>query len=80
MKMRKLLALGLGIVFAIGAVAGCGNQAAEKPAKETKAIVVGLDDNYPPMGFKNENNEVIPSKIIVETTNRGKIVIYKKEE
>ena len=30
--------------------------------------------------FKNENNEVIPSKIIVETTNRGKIVIYKKEE
>ncbi|MBQ1941468.1 MAG: amino acid ABC transporter substrate-binding protein [Anaerovibrio sp.] len=58
MKMRKLLALGLGIVFAIGAVAGCGNQAAEKPAKETKAIVVGLDDNYPPMGFKNENNEI----------------------
>ena len=37
MKMRKLLALGLGIVFAIGAVAGCGNQAAEKPAKETAA-------------------------------------------
>lgn len=30
--------------------------------------------------FKNENNEIIPGKIIVETTNRGKIVIYKEEE
>lgn len=45
---------------------GCGGgadnkPAADKPAEtpEAKKIVVGLDDEYPPMGFKDENNQII---------------------
>ena len=43
---------------------GCGgddaNKAADadKPA-EIKKIVVGLDDEYKPMGFKDENNQIV---------------------
>ena len=34
---------------------GCGEQKAGNGQK----IVVGLDDNYPPMGFKDENNQIV---------------------
>ncbi len=27
--------------------------------KENNTLVVGLDDNFPPMGFRNENNEIV---------------------
>ena len=44
--------------------AGCGGgQPAQNGdgdnAKETKKIVIGLDDEYAPMGFKNEQNEIV---------------------
>ena len=35
-----------------------GNKSADKPA-EIKKIVVGLDDEYKPMGFKDENNQIV---------------------
>lgn len=38
----------LGLIFAIK-----GN------TKEENVFVLGLDDNYPPMGFRNENNELV---------------------
>ncbi|WP_296732101.1 amino acid ABC transporter substrate-binding protein [Anaerovibrio sp.] len=38
-------------------MAGCGNNASNKD--NTSKIVVGLDDNFPPMGFKNEANEIV---------------------
>ena len=43
---------------------GCGsdggdtNKSADKPA-ETKKIVIGLDDEYAPMGFKDDNNQIV---------------------
>ena len=40
---------------------GCGKK--EAPAvpatAPAKAIVIGLDDNFPPMGFRNDKNELI---------------------
>ncbi|EPZ16819.1 amino acid ABC transporter substrate-binding protein [Thauera terpenica 58Eu] len=46
-------------------LSGCGNkdsapaaQSAAAPALPTK-IVIGLDDNFPPMGFRNEKNELV---------------------
>ena len=52
-KMTVTALIGLGVV---GVLAGCGNDA--KPAAaDTKLptkVVVGLDDNFPPMGFRNE--------------------------
>jgi len=45
-------------------VAGCGKKeepvAAATPAPvAAKAIVIGLDDNFPPMGFRDDRNELV---------------------
>lgn len=60
--MKKFAAVAL---VTLGAVlAGCSKQepaapaAAPAPAAVTK-IVVGLDDNFPPMGFRDEKNELV---------------------
>lgn len=40
---------------------GCGADKAAAPATDADkgTIVVGLDDNFPPMGFKDEKNEIV---------------------
>ena len=53
---KKVIAAVIVIIAAVGlycAFGGCG--------KETKVekIVIGLDDSFPPMGFKNEQNEIV---------------------
>lgn len=62
--MKKLTAV---MLLSMGALlAACGKQEAATPAAApapapvaiTK-IVVGLDDNFPPMGFRNEKNELV---------------------
>ena len=55
--MKKLfLALSLAI-FTLATVAGCGGGGTEQAAD--KPIVVGLDDNFPPMGFRDEANAIV---------------------
>ena len=51
-------------VMLLGAmlVAGCGSEEKETSSAtggSDKPIVIGLDDSYPPMGFKDENNEIV---------------------
>ena len=60
--MKKLTAV---LLLSAGALlAACGKQepatpvAAPAPAAITK-IVVGLDDNFPPMGFRDKENKLI---------------------
>ncbi|WCM89384.1 amino acid ABC transporter substrate-binding protein [Acidovorax sp. NCPPB 3576] len=62
--MKKIAAV---LLMSLGALlAGCGKNdsaqpaavAAPAPATATK-IVVGLDDNFPPMGFRDEKNELV---------------------
>lgn len=64
-KMKKrILLLTTGLMVA-GLFVGCGKKeepaaAAPAPAAATvKAIVIGLDDNFPPMGFRNDKNELV---------------------
>ncbi|OZI74893.1 amino acid ABC transporter substrate-binding protein [Bordetella genomosp. 12] len=45
-------------------LAACGQsdnapQASAPAAAQAKKVVVGLDDNFPPMGFRNEKNELV---------------------
>jgi polar amino acid transport system substrate-binding protein len=49
--MKKLLGLFLAAMFAIS-VAGCG-------AADSGKIIVGLDDKFPPMGFRDEDGELV---------------------
>lgn len=59
MKFKKILALGLVTVLTAAFVSGCGSNSTKEISSGDKGkIVVGLDDNFPPMGFKDENNEI----------------------
>lgn len=55
--MKKIFALCMMLVLAVTALAGCGSNSAQK--EESNKIVVGLDDSFPPMGFKDEKNEIV---------------------
>ena len=62
MNLKKILTGAA--IFALSAtiLAGCGGgdkAAAPDKAADKGKIVVGLDDNFPPMGFKNEKNEIV---------------------
>ncbi|HWR42558.1 amino acid ABC transporter substrate-binding protein [Sporomusa sp.] len=50
--MKKLIAAMLVLLLAGMLVAGCGGA-------EKKKIVVGLDDNFPPMGFRDDKNNIV---------------------
>ncbi|MBR2215150.1 MAG: amino acid ABC transporter substrate-binding protein [Selenomonadaceae bacterium] len=54
--MKKLLGILLAGVVTVSLFAGCGST--DEKAAGGK-IVVGLDDNFPPMGFKDEKNEIV---------------------
>ena len=56
--MKKIFMAALLLVTMV--FAGCGGGTPEKADKaEDKPIVIGLDDEYAPMGFKNEQNEIV---------------------
>ncbi len=55
--MKKLLVLMLAMVLAGVLVAGCGSSETKAPA--AKKIVIGLDDSFPPMGFRDEKNNIV---------------------
>lgn len=57
--MKKFLALVLTLIMASMVIAGCGGDKAATKKEAAKKIIVGLDDNFPPMGFKNEKNEIV---------------------
>lgn len=50
--MKKILSVLLVVLLAGLLVAGCGSTAKKK-------IVVGLDDNFPPMGFRDDKNNIV---------------------
>ncbi len=63
--MKKIAAIALVSVGVLLAACGknenassSGTAATPAPAAATK-IVVGLDDNFPPMGFRNEKSEIV---------------------
>jgi len=58
--MKKLTAVFL--VCATSLLAACGQSddpAPQAGAAAAQKIVVGLDDNFPPMGFRDENNQLV---------------------
>ncbi len=56
--MKKILELFFAVCVLLAF--GCNeNQDSWKQIKEKGVIVVGLDDNFPPMGFRGENGEIV---------------------
>lgn len=56
--MKKLIALCVLVIMAAAFMAGCGGDTAKQDMAKKK-IVVGFDDNFPPMGFKDEKNNIV---------------------
>lgn len=62
MDWKKVVVTSSLAVGMVAALAGCGGQAGSDKAAETKLpdkIVIGLDDNFPPMGFRDDSGELV---------------------
>lgn len=55
--MKRIVSLVLLLMMAGMLLAGCGSTATKAPEK--KKIVIGLDDSFPPMGFRDEKNNIV---------------------
>lgn len=55
--MKKIVALVLLLMMAGLVIAGCGSSDTKAPVK--KKIVIGLDDSFPPMGFRDDKNNIV---------------------
>ncbi len=68
MKRKKLLVLMMATLLVVSLLAGCGGgQNNEAPADDVEkaetnddnVFVIGVDDSFPPMGFRDEKNEIV---------------------
>ena len=50
--MKKIIALALAVIMAGIVLTGCGSTAKKK-------VVIGLDDSFPPMGFRDDKNNIV---------------------
>lgn len=59
--MKKILTILTAVILATTLITGCGTKSKTgiEGIKERGKIVVGLDDSFPPMGFRDENNEIV---------------------
>lgn len=59
--MGKKLTLFVLSLLVVGFLAACGSTTSseENGSEEGKEIVIGIDDKFAPMGFRDENNEIV---------------------
>ena len=48
-----------GMAFSGGSKAAAGGDKSLDTVMQKKKLIMGLDDSFPPMGFRNENNEIV---------------------
>lgn len=62
MNWKKIIAAGILAAGVAGLMAGCGSSAdkkADSAPKKPDKIVAGIDDTFAPMGFRDENGEIV---------------------
>ena len=62
MKKRSILGLMLVVILVAGLFAGCSSNTTkteDNANNDDKTFVVGLDDSFPPMGFRDDKNEIV---------------------
>lgn len=73
-KASKLLLVALAAVMLLGCF-GCQSETADNSLnyiKENGKLIMGLDDSFPPMGFRDEKNEIVGFDVDIakEVTSR----------
>ncbi len=62
-NLRKVFVLAVILVLSIACLTGCSKDEAEEDTflqiKERGYVVMGLDDAFAPMGFRDQNNELV---------------------
>ncbi|PLT35637.1 amino acid ABC transporter substrate-binding protein [Bacillus sp. V5-8f] len=53
--MKRIATIILAITAVISLLAACSNQ----PEEKEDSLVIGIDDKFAPMGFRDENNEIV---------------------
>lgn len=56
-KWKSMMLVAAGVLAVAIGFAGCGNDQAKQELP--KKIVIGLDDNFPPMGFRDESGNLV---------------------
>jgi polar amino acid transport system substrate-binding protein len=54
--MKKLFSLSILLIISIFALVGCSSSPS---SSDSKKLVIGIDDKFAPMGFRDENNEIV---------------------
>ena len=72
---RYLLTTGIMIVALLALLVGCSNANEDSKDADTatdkEKLIVGIDDAFAPMGFRDENNEIVGFDIDI-AKRRGK--------
>lgn len=83
--MRKRVYLWIMAFAALFLLYGCDNQTKQEQASQDaknqkQTIVVGLDDDFPPMGFRDQNNELVGFDIDLarEAAKRANLIVEFK--
>lgn len=63
--MKKIAAVVLAGIMAMTVFAGCGKKSENTSGQ--KEFILGLDDSFPPMGFRDDNNNIVGFDIDVAT-------------
>ncbi|GJM84278.1 hypothetical protein HMSSN139_67740 [Paenibacillus sp. HMSSN-139] len=53
---KKMAMLGLVMALVLTMLAGCSGSGS---GKDDNKLVIGIDDKFAPMGFRDENNEIV---------------------
>lgn len=57
--MKKLFATLLVLMLAVSGLAMAEEDASVENILEKGTFILGLDDSFPPMGFRDENNDIV---------------------
>ncbi|WP_101912430.1 amino acid ABC transporter substrate-binding protein [Megasphaera vaginalis (ex Bordigoni et al. 2020)] len=60
MRLKKMICAGLLTVAAVSLLTGCGGSGAKQAEQKLPdKLVIGLDDNFPPMGFRDDSGALV---------------------
>ena len=59
MNWKKWTVTAAAIIMSAAVLTGCGSDSATTEQKLPDKIVIGFDDNFPPMGFRDESGNIV---------------------
>ena len=74
--MKKLFATLLVLMLAVSGLAMAEEDTSVENILEKGTFILGLDDSFPPMGFRDENNDIVGEAASVDVTSTEDIILW----